>query len=117
MRYLCKSHEAYTFCAQQIRIVLRIYSASKEVRRGRLRPHMHNDGLPSVVTEQQYWNTQKTVAKMTCPLQTRIRAPASCAGASQRGELIFNELGFQILGITKDGLPDHTLRKLQRILS
>lgn len=31
----------------------------------RLRPHTHNDGLPPVVAEQQYWNTQKTVAKMT----------------------------------------------------
>jgi putative transposase len=31
----------------------------------RFRPHAHNDGLPPVVAEQQYWNTQKTVAKIT----------------------------------------------------
>jgi putative transposase len=31
----------------------------------RFRPHAHNDGLPPVMAEQQYWNAQKTVAKMT----------------------------------------------------
>ena len=31
----------------------------------RFRPHAHNDGLPPVLAEQQYWNTQKIVAKMT----------------------------------------------------
>lgn len=29
------------------------------------RPHTHNDGLAPRVVEQQYWNTQKTVAKNT----------------------------------------------------
>jgi putative transposase len=31
----------------------------------RFRPHAHNDGLPPVMAEQQYWNAQKTVAKIT----------------------------------------------------
>ena len=31
----------------------------------RFRPHAHNNGLPPVAAEQQYWNAQKTVAKMT----------------------------------------------------
>ena len=25
----------------------------------------HNDGVPPAMAEQQYWNAQKTVAKMT----------------------------------------------------
>jgi len=31
----------------------------------RFRPHAHNDGLPPVMAEQQHWNAQKAVAKMT----------------------------------------------------
>ena len=31
----------------------------------RIRPHTHNDGLPPLVAEQKYWNTQKTVANFT----------------------------------------------------
>ena len=31
----------------------------------RFRPHAHNDGLPPAMAEQQYWDAQKTVAKMT----------------------------------------------------
>ena len=33
------------------------------------RPHAHNDGLSPMVAEQRYWDTQKTVAKITWPLQ------------------------------------------------
>ena len=29
------------------------------------RPHEHNDGLPPIVAEKEYWKTYKTVAKMT----------------------------------------------------
>lgn len=31
----------------------------------RFRPHAHNNGLPPVVAENQYWIAQKTVVKIT----------------------------------------------------
>lgn len=36
-----------------------------EPTRDRFMPHAHNDGLPPVMTDGQYWNALKSVAKIT----------------------------------------------------